>query len=260
MTILAEITLLGWPAWQAATAGVILVAAFWLQGMVGFGSGLFAIPIMIWCGIALPDAIAVCYAGAVLQTTWNCYHYRSHIPWRDMPIMTISRMISLPVGVALLGFLASIGQENIKLTVGGVLLGVLVLQNTLRPKPRDHVHSGWTVFAGLTSGLLAGVVGMGGPPLVLWLMAHRWPNEKYRSFLWAQFLVLMPIALCILIYKFGTSILTGMATGFICTPFIILAATLGARTGTKLSIERLRLIAYVLLYILAISSIVGAFL
>ena len=35
------------------------------------------------------------------------------------------------------------------------------------------------------SGVLAGLCGMGGPPLVLWAMAHDWPTQRIRGFLFA---------------------------------------------------------------------------
>jgi hypothetical protein len=41
-------------------------------------------------------------------------------------------------------------------------------------------------FAAAALGL-AGICGMGGPPLVLWAMAHDWPADKVRAFLFACF-------------------------------------------------------------------------
>ena len=65
-----------------------------------------------------------------------------------------------------------------------------------------HTEVG-ALLAGMASGYMAGAFGMGGPPLVLWTMAHDWPAKKSRAFLWSNYLVFMPIQSCLLLWLFG---------------------------------------------------------
>ena len=98
----------------------------------------------------------------------------------------------MPVGVALMYAIFQLDVARTKQVVGVVLLIVLGLQTCCKVQPRPHIHWAWTVVAGSLSGLMAGLLGMGGPPLVLWLMAHDWPSLRQRTFLWLSFLLLVP--------------------------------------------------------------------
>ncbi len=48
---------------QIILVSVALVSACALQGAVGFGAGLFAIPLMVWAGVDLPSAIMITMGG-----------------------------------------------------------------------------------------------------------------------------------------------------------------------------------------------------
>jgi len=228
-----------------------------LQSAVGFGCGLFAIPLMLWVGLPLPVAIAVTLAGVFGQTAWNTWQYREHVPWRlTWPMMTL-RAVSMPVGVWLLGLLAEQSQSRVKLTVGLILMLVLGIQWFLKVKPRHHVAAGWTGLAGVTSGLMAGLLGMGGPPVVLWVMGHDWPGKRARAFLWATFLQLMPLQMAIIIWKFGQPVTEGLLAGALMLPVSVAASTLGLKLGERLSRQRLRVAAFGLLIFIALSMVVS---
>ncbi len=255
---LANITLLDWPTWQIAAALGALSLGLFVQGAVGFGSGLFAIPLMLWCEIELPTSIAICYVGTVVQTVWNSYQNRQDIPWNAMPLISVTRLLTLPIGVALLAYLTSAGQSTVKLTVGLLMLAIVISQNTFKPQPREHVGRGWTLLAGSASGIIGGMIGMGAPPIVFWMMAHDWPTARCRAFMWVQLVLLIPPALGLLMYEFFEPAVDGIVIGLIGIPIAIGAAYVGGYLGGKLSLPRLRMVVYVLLYIVAISSIIGA--
>lgn len=234
-----------------------LLFACALQGAVGFGAGLFGIPLMVWAGESLPSAITVTMGGIVVQTGWNLFRYRDHVNVRElMPIFGM-RLLTMPVGVALLGLLVGLGTDRVKQAIGLMLLLVLLMQWLLRVKPREHVGWGWTVLAGGASGLGAGLVGMGGPPVVLWVMAHDWPGKVSRSFLWATYLLLIPFNLAVLLYRFGDGMLYSLLLGLCFAPLVVGASELGQRVGAKINRHRLRAVAMVLLLLLALSSMLG---
>jgi uncharacterized protein len=242
---------------QIILAGVSLVFACALQGAVGFGAGLFAIPLMVWAGVDLPSAISVTLGGVVVQTAWNLYRYRDHVRvWDTLPLFFL-RVLTLPVGIALLGVLVTYGEKRVKQAIGGMLLLILALQWAFKVKPRQRVGAGWTLLAGCASGLTAGLVGMGGPPAVLWVMAHDWPAKKARAFLWATFLMLAPINAALLVYKFGNAMWGPMLLGLCLAPLVVIGSEAGMRVGGLMSRHHLRSAAFGLLLILALVSILG---
>ncbi len=242
---------------QTILVSAALVFACALQGAVGFGAGLFAIPLMVWAGVDLPSSISVTLGGVMVQTGWNLYRYRDHVAAREVLPLFILRVLTLPVGVALLGVLVTFGQARVKQVIGGMLLAVLAVQWLLKVKPRERVAWGWTALAGCTSGLSAGVVGMGGPPVVLWVMAHDWPAKKARAFLWATFLLLTPVNAALLVYKFGGAMWAPLALGLCLSPLVVIGSEAGMRAGALMSRQHLRRAAFGLLLLLALASVLG---
>lgn len=227
-----------------------------VQTSVGFGAGLFAIPIMVWAGVELFEAIGAILVVVLVQTGWGCWRYRADVPWRATWQLLWLRLITMPLGVWLLGtYLQTWDQGRIKQLLGAVLLTVLIVQWALRVRPRPSVHWGWTAAAGGSSGLMAGVVGMGGPPVVLWVMAHDWPSRRSRAFLWATFLQLLPIQLGLMLLQFGEAAAWSFAMGLASLPAALLGGVVGMRIGAALSREWLRRVALGLLAVIALASV-----
>ncbi|MCC7409380.1 MAG: sulfite exporter TauE/SafE family protein [Phycisphaeraceae bacterium] len=245
-------------AWFLVVCAIALGCV--IQSAVGFGCALFAVPIMVLAGLSLPQAIAVTLTTMVVQTIWNLQGGWREVPWAKTLPLFLLRLAFLPVGIWLLTLLAAVPKDQIKAVVGLAVLVALAMQTGLRVKPRPSVPWGWTAAAGASSGLVTGLVGMGGPPIVLWVMAHDWPARTARAFIWAVFLELMPINLAMLAIKFGKPTAMMIPLGLAMTPVVLLAATLGARLGDKLSRKTLRLAATLLLVVIALSSIAAPFL
>lgn len=240
---------------QIIFVGVLIFLGSALQSAVGFGFGLFAIPLMIWVGIPLPVAVTVLIVATAVQMGWSCWQYRDDLAWRPALPMVGLRFVTIPVGVFLLSLLATADTSIIRQVVGVLLLLVVLLQWGVRLQPRANVHPAWTLLAGSTSGLLGGLIGMGGPPIILWLMAHDWPPRQARSFLWLVSVLLMPLNLLLLWYNFGSPALHAALVGFAYTPLTLLGASSGLWIGSQLSKPRLRTAMISLLAIIAISSI-----
>lgn len=244
-------------ALQLLEITLALVFACALQGAVGFGAGLFAIPLMVWAGESLPSAVTITMGGIIVQTCWNLFRYRDHVSARELLPIFALRVLMMPVGVLLLGLLVGLGTARVKQAIGLMLFLVLCVQWLLRVKPREHVAWGWTVLAGGASGLTAGLVGMGGPPVVLWVMAHDWPARKSRSFLWATYLLLIPFNLAVLVYRFGHGIWGSLLLGLCLAPLVLAGSEAGQRVGGMMNRHRLRSTALVLLLLLALASVLG---
>jgi uncharacterized membrane protein YfcA len=234
-----------------------LFAGTMLQGAVGFGSGLLAIPLMLWAGIELPTAIAAVPGAVAVQTAYNIWRYRVHVPWSKSVGLTVWRYLGLPAGLALLLVLADQTLDTAKQVIGGAIVLVLAVQWFAKIKPRTHLHWGWTPLTGLVSGAMAGAIGMGGPPVVLWVMAHDWPSRTSRAFLWLTFMLLIPPQAALLIYLFGWPIAYTIGLGFAAAPLVIFGARLGQTLGERLNRHRLRVVALMLLLIIAGVSVVG---
>ncbi|MBN1830134.1 MAG: hypothetical protein JW884_13470 [Deltaproteobacteria bacterium] len=118
----------------------------------------------------------------------------------------------------------------------------------------EKTHWSWAGLSFVASGLLAGICGMGGPPLVLWSMAHTWSSEKTRGFLFAVYVASIPIQIILLYFAFGSNILSSVMLAIIFSPFVYLGTLVGMPIGNRMSKDKLRGIAYAILMTLGISA------
>jgi uncharacterized membrane protein YfcA len=242
---------------QVVPVALILMLGTAVQAAVGFGAGLLAVPLLVWLGIALPPAVGLLLAMVIVQTGLNCWQHRSELPWRSVLPMFLLRCLGLPVGLALMYLVSELDPRQTKQAIGVALLTVLGMQLWWKVPPQDCVHWIWTVLAGISSGILAGMVGMGGPPLVLWVMAHDWPPRRQRSFLWLAFLLQVPLQSVLLSALFGKPLVLALICGGLLTPAGLAGAWLGGWIGDRLSRPRLRLAMTLVLLGIAIYSIVS---
>jgi len=218
---------------ELVVIGIIVFIGSVIQGTVGFGFGLFAVPALTWTGTSLSGAVAILLVSTLSQAVFATYYLREHIVWKEViPAATI-RFITIPIGVALLILLDTMDKSQMRQIIGIVVLILLVLQITLKITPKQNIHKTWTFTAFSLSGVLQGLVGMGGPLMIFWVMAKDWNSNQSRSFLLVLSLLASPLQLVIL-YFFSSSILTSMLTGLILIPIVILATKIGIKIGSNL--------------------------
>jgi len=240
--------------YQIANALLIVLCAGFLQGMVAFGFGLFSVPLLLTIGLPVPAVLAVSSICTALQTASGVHHLRSAVPWKEVWASTVVRAVAMLFGIWVLSVLATFPVGRIKFWVGLVMLLMVVLQALWRPSPRAKLHNGWNLAAFLASGFANGLCSMGGPPLVLWVMAHDWTAERTRAFLFASFMSLIPLQLAVLYLTFGHEVLRGMMLGIAFSPVVLLGSLLGLRIGTRFSKTFLTRLAFLVLAAIAVNA------
>lgn len=249
---------MGIPILNAIGIGVIICLAAVGQSAVGFGASLFATPLLIFLGLPLPNAIALVTTCALMQATMGARTLRAEVPWRLALISTGVRLLSLFAGILVLRELVQFDPDDIRMVIGLLLCLLVMVQLVWKPHPVPSLHWGWAGLAFLSSGFIAGICGMGGPPLVLWLMAHDWSPRKTRGFLFAVFATTIPIQIALLWWTFGGSILWMVGLGIALFPVVYLGTTIGLPIGNRMAKPRLRAIAYSILLLIGISSVASA--
>jgi len=244
---------------QLVIAVLVVMLASMVQAAVGFGAGMIIVPVLIWAGMPIGQALAFMSAAVFTQLSVKLWRYRREVPWREVlwP-MGAARVVGYVPGFALLWWLSGESTALVKQAVGAMLLVTLCLQVGLRVKPRERLSAGWGWLAGLVGGTTAGAVGMGGPPLVLWVVAHDWPSKKARLFLWASFWVCMPIQIVVLVLMFEPmQQLRLMGLGLATLPAALLGTAAGLWLGTRIPRRQLRWAMIALLVVLGVVSLVG---
>lgn len=236
-------------------AAICLAFGAIVQSVIGFGMGVVAIPLLVWGGWSLPEAIGIVIPNVLLQTALNCWQNRDHLPWQDVGVLFVFRLVFLPIGIFTLRYISDSGEQLTRQLLGVGLIGMLILQQMTRNRSINLRGPVGTFLAGSSSGFLAGLLGMGGPPLVFWAMGQNWPTERQRAFLWLTFLFIVPLQLIMMGVTFGRQLTDAMVIGFAVSPMVLIIAWWGARIGNSMSKERIRLMMQLFLVVIAVRLI-----
>ena len=239
--------------------GVVLILGSALQSAAGFAFGMFAIPLLILLGCRSFEAIAIISVCGSVQTIIGLWSLRTHIHWGQAAWMIAIAGAMLPVGGWTLSQIDALKPDQIGQIFGGIVLAALLVQWIWRVRPRDQLWWGWGGAAMVISGFMSGMSGMGGPPAVLWIMAHTWSGERTRTTLWALFTGLTPFQVVFLIHQFGKPVAEAYLDGLMLAPITLLGILPGLWLGRRIPKPLLRQISYVILLLVSLYAIFGPF-
>lgn len=236
---------------------LIIVGGSLVQTTVGFGFGMFSIPILLLVGLSAPEAIVTVATVIMGQTGYLLYINRHLVEWKKLLPLMLFAIIMQPVGVYVLSLLTEQGGEYVNRFFGGVILFALALRMFAKPKPQDHVPFYWGAIAYLTCGFLSGASGMAGAPIVMWVMSHRWSAGKSRAMLWGCFTMLLPTSFVFYYIQYDyvqgqEVVLKSIAHGVFYIPVAILGSYPGIWVGRKMSREVLSASATIMLFVLSL--------
>jgi uncharacterized membrane protein YfcA len=229
----------------------VLVAAV-LRGFTGFGFGIAAVPLI---SLALPPAEVVPLV-VTLQVVVGLAGLRAaavHCDWRAVRVLFPGLIIGVPAGLLVL---TELPANPVRLVIGAVIgFSVWLIHRGIHLPPNASRLTGFGV--GVASGVISGLASMGGPPVVVYLLALGHSVARVR----ATSIVYFMLAGCV-------SFVAMAARGMISREILIWAAAslpvlfggsrLGAWAFTRAKPRHHRFVALVTLAALAALLIVRA--
>ncbi|MEM6689517.1 MAG: sulfite exporter TauE/SafE family protein [Planctomycetota bacterium] len=240
--------------WIGVAAALSL--GVFVQAATGFAAGMISIPILMSLGHSIPAAQAALLIATFPQNAVGIFRYRSEIDFRSMSLPAGVRILFFPIGIATLVWLQNNAADRLRLVVSLFILTATLVTIIFRPQPRESVSRSWSLLVFPLSGFFQGVVGMGGPVLVLWVQAHDWSTRRARGFLFTMFIVSMAPAFLVLTYQFGSQIFPAANAALLTIPVLLVVTRLGLWSGDRLGRHRLRLVSYALLLVIGLSGLI----
>ena len=162
----------------AVALGAVAAGAL-VQGAIGFGFVLLAAPIV---GVMEPGALPVTFLWLALPLSiWMAIHERHHIDREGFVQMTLGRLVG-SIGAAWV--VAVIAADDLAVAVGSaIVLAVLISAFA----PEVEIGMKGRVVAGVVSGLMGTIGGVGGPASVLAYQQRR--GAEIRATLAITFVV-----------------------------------------------------------------------
>jgi uncharacterized membrane protein YfcA len=146
-------------------------------------------------------------------------------------------------------------QTQIRQIIGLVILLVLFAQLIFKMEPRERIHPAWTISAFSLSGIMQGMVAMGGPPVVFWVMMQNWTSQQARAFTLSLFLFSAPVQLVLLYFIAGSEVISAMLIGVSLTPLVFIGTKLGIKCGNKMNRVVLKRLTQLILASMALVSL-----
>lgn len=236
-------------------AGVIMFGGSIVQGALGFALGLIAVPLLVETGFSLSQSVALTTLAIGIQVLFGAWKLRTHIPWPEVRLAAIMRYLTVPIGVLLLLSIEGLDTETVKRLVGlGVLLGIGLRSLARRGAARELPTAVSAAVFGL-SGVLQGLVAMGGPPLVLWMTTREFRANQARAFTMTLFLLNAPAQVLLLLFLSQTMTVDAIFLALMLTPVIYLGTLIGVRIGDRFSKPLLNRVALIVLAVIATNAI-----
>ena len=197
----------------AVAASVAVAIGATVQGSVGFGMSLVAVPLLVLIDPRLVPGPLLCVA--IVLTFLLSRRDRRAIDFHELKWALAGRIPGSFLGA---GLLVVMPREKIAYLFGAVVL-IAVVMSVLRIKIRPAPSS--LAGAGLLSGVMGTSVAIGGPPIALLLQDEH--GARLRGTLSGFFLVGASVSLfaLVLVARFGLEelalalvLLPGMLLGF----------------------------------------------
>ena len=209
------------------------------------------LPLLLIAGNKIFEAQLLLLCALLPQNLFACYRLRHSIDYREVITPAVIRFLAMPIGVLGLSALMTQTEGTIGVVVGIIILLAIVLQAFAGVEFKNARKWPWMLATFGGSGILQGLSGIGGPPLVLWVYGQGYQVDRARAFLFALYVSNFIPQMVVLYWKFGSAIWNWTILGFLITPLILIAAELGLRLGSRLGDRWVRPAVYVTLIILA---------
>ncbi len=152
---------------QIAATAAILLAAYLIRGITGFGSGLVAVPLLALfmpLQFVVPLVLLLDFTASLVI---GGLHFK-RVQWGELGVLVPFGIVGVIAGTSLLVKLPP-GPMLFALSAFVFIFAVRSLFNIRGDKPASR---GWAVPAALTGGTVGALFGTGGPPYVIYL-SHR---------------------------------------------------------------------------------------
>jgi hypothetical protein len=223
-----------WP--QLVGAGLVLVVAQAVYVLFGFGAGLIAVGAMALFMPQVTDVVVLLLLLSLPAEVSVVSKARREIAWRGVWLVCAGLALGVLVGTRIL----SVTEPAIVLTALAVVLILAGAAFLLMPSARAIHWPTWSKpTVGLASGVLAGLFGTGGPPLILYYRLSGVEKAAFRGNLMAIFLMTTAVRL-------PAYVLTGLVTAprlwsaLVLLPAALFGGWLGHRIHLQVSEETFR--------------------
>ncbi|MBZ0091974.1 MAG: sulfite exporter TauE/SafE family protein [Sulfuricellaceae bacterium] len=213
-----------------ALAALIVLFAYFIRGITGFGSGLIAVPLLAHF-LPLPFVVPMVLVLDFSASLSLVRSVRRNIRWDELKYLFPFSIIGVALGVFML-----IHMPREPLLAGlGIFVIVFGLRNVLNIHGERLISRWWAIPAALSGGSVGAVFGTGGPPYIIYL-SHRLHDKTQLRATFTGLFVIEGLMRATLFIATGLLLQKGMFTALlVALPLMASGLYLGHRVHVGLS-------------------------
>jgi uncharacterized membrane protein YfcA len=235
-------------------AVAVLVVAYFIRGISGFGSGLVAIPLLALVfplRLVVPTILLLDFTASLVIGGYNFRQLR----WDEVRPLIPFDLIGVVIGTSLL-----VNLPRTPLLIGlGVFVLIFAVRNLLNMHSEKSISRWWAIPASLTGGTIGALFGTGGPPFVIYLSHRLQVKGQLRATLSGVFMlegVIRIVSFTFAGLLLNVQVWKGYGLGL---PVTLLALYAGSHVHTGLDRTQVMRIIGALLLLSSVSLFVKAF-
>lgn len=242
---------MGWEQFLIASA--IILVAYFIRGITGFGSGLIAVPLLALfqpLTFVVPLILLLDFTASVVLGGFD----RKRVQWQELVWLLPFSVVGVIVGARLL----------VNLPVMPMLIGlslfvlVFAIRNLFNVHGEKKISRGWSVPAALTGGIVGSLFGTGGPPYIIYLN-HRISDKRNLRATFSVLFVMEGLMRIVTFFASGLLLSTLIWWNALALlPLVLASLYLGGRIHTGLSQQQIVRLIGLLLLVSSISLFVKA--
>lgn len=154
----------------------ILMSAYFIRGITGFGSGLISVPLLALSQplhFAIPLVLALDFTASVVLGSTN----NKKADWSEIKILLPAAMIGACIGAFAL---LSLPTKPVLVALGAFTM-FFGFRNIFGLQAEGQVSRSWAIPAGLVGGSAGTLFGTGGPPYIIYLTRRLQDKSAVRA-------------------------------------------------------------------------------
>ena len=153
-----------------------LFAGIFLQGVVGFGMALVAMPLLA-IFVDISTAAPLIALTGILAKVLLLAYYRREVSFKPVLGLSAASLVFIPVGVIALKYL----NKELSLAILGIVIVGYALYSLFDFRLPDFDRPFWMVLFGSIGGFLGGAFNTAGPPVIIYANTKDWTPQEFKS-------------------------------------------------------------------------------
>lgn len=161
---------------------IILLAAgaSFVQRTIGFGFGIFIMTALPFLMPSYAEAVTLSGLLSLTSAAAVMFKYLKYVTWKRILPVIASFIIFSTIAISLLD---RIEGRAMRMILGVMLIIISLYFSFFKEKIQKFIRptAGWQLGTGTASGIMGGLFGMHGPPVVLYLVASEPDKDHYMG-------------------------------------------------------------------------------